>query len=406
MNAMVAPAESKTIKRSIIAVLVVSLLGFFIYAFSPDPVPVDMAGVFRGDMQVTVKDEGYTRIEDVYVVSAPVAGHLLRIDQQVGDAVTAGETLLAKLLPSDPVVLDSRSRRQAEANLRAANAALVLARAQGQEVAAQLDFARSQLQRIRRMAEQGSASDAELDRAELALKSALAASRSAQAAEGMRAAELENAKAVLATADDRDEVQVVPLVSPISGRILRILQESENVVAAGTPLLELGDPAELEVVVDLLSRDAVRVDDGAEVHISGWGGEQPLRGRVQRVEPYGFTKISALGIEEQRVNVIVELIGAKSLWQGLGHGYRVDAEVELWRGSDVVQVATGALFRSQGQWAVFRVLDNKAVLTPVVVGQNNGRSAQVLDGLSVGETVVLHPSERIADGVALALREL
>ncbi|WP_372879686.1 efflux RND transporter periplasmic adaptor subunit [Spongiibacter marinus] len=402
---MVAPAESKTIKRGIIAVLVVSLLGFFIYAFSPDPVPVDMAGVFRGDMQVSVKDEGYTRIEDVYVVSAPVAGRLLRIDQQVGDAVTAGETLLAKLLPSDPVVLDSRSRRQAEANLRAANAALVLARAQGQEVAAQLDFARSQLQRIRRMAEQGSASDAELDRAELALKSALATSRSAQAAEGMRAAELENAKAVLATADDRDEVQVVPLVSPISGRILRILQESENVVAAGTPLLELGDPAKLEVVVDLLSRDAVRVEDGAEVHISGWGGEQPLRGRVQRVEPYGFTKISALGIEEQRVNVIVELIGAQSLWQGLGHGYRVDAEVELWRGSDVVQVATGALFRSQGQWAVFRVLNNKAVLTPVVVGQNNGRSAQVLDGLSVGETVVLHPSERIADGVALALRE-
>ena len=199
---------------------------------------------------------------------------------------------------------------------------------------------------------------------------------------------------------------MVPLVSPISGRILRILQESENVVAAGTPLLELGDPAKLEVVVDLLSRDAVRVEDGAEVHISGWGGEQPFRGRVQRVEPYGFTKISALGIEEQRVNVIVELIGAQSLWQGLGHGYRVDAEVELWRGSDVVQVATGALFRSQGQWAVFRVLDNKAVLTPVVVGQNNGRSAQVLDGLSVGETVVLHPSERIADGVALALREL
>ena len=398
--------QNKTVKRLVIVALLAILLVFFVYAFMPKPVPVDMANVYQGDMRVAVKDEGYTRVKDVYVVSAPVAGRLLRIEQQVGDVVVAGDTTLARLLPSDPAVLDSRSRRQAEANLRGAKAALALARAQRQEAAAQFDFARSQLRRTRQMAERESVSKTALDRAELAMSSALAATQSTEATERMRAAELENAKAVLATSDDSRDVDVVPLVSPINGRILRILQESENVVAAGMPLLELGDPAEMEIVVDLLSRDAVRVADNADVVISGWGGEQSLSGRVRRVEPYGFTKISALGIEEQRVNVIVELNAAREEWRGLGHGYRVDAAVTLWQGRDVVQVPTGALFRSQGQWAVFKVVDNRAALVLVSIGQNNGQSAQVLDGLDINDSVVLHPSERIADGVTLTQRNL
>ncbi len=409
MNAQTGKKQKTLIKRLLTLGLAAALLLFFVYSFMPKPVPVDMAQVSLGPMQVTVSDEGYTRVHDVYVVSAPITAHLLRIEQHVGDEVVAGETLLARLLPTDPGFLDARSKSQAEATVRSAQAALTLAQAERRKAEAQVEFARADARRARQMAEKDSISKADLDRAELALKTANAALDTARAAEKVRMAELENARAVLITPGKgkaSDEKGVVQLVSPISGRVLRLLQESENVVAAGTPLMELGDPAQMEIVVDLLSRDAVKVKANAEVKISGWGGDEALNGRVRRVEPFGFTKISALGIEEQRVNVIIDLTDPRETWADLGHGYRVDAAISIWQGEDILQVPTGALFRQAGEWAVFRVVDGEAVMTPVRLGRNNGQVAQILEGLSQQDIVVLHPSERIEEGVALEARKI
>ena len=400
----------KLIKRIVGIGLLVAVAVFLFYAFRPQPVPVDMAQVSRGPMQLAVTDEGYTRVHDVFVVSAPVTGYLLRIQSDVGDMVEASKTTLAELLPTHPQFLDERSRNQAEAAIRSAEAALKLSTAERRDSEAKLAFAQSDAKRARTLAKKGHISKVELERTELALDSAEAALDTARAAERVREGELDNARAALITPHRGKptlaEGNLVKVTAPVGGRVLRLLQESERVVPAGTPLVEIGNPGQLEIVIDLLSRDAVRVQSGAPVNITSWGGDEPLNGRVRLVEPYGFTKISALGIEEQRVNVIVDFTDPRSQWARLGHGYRVDAAIEIWKADDVVQVPTGALFRHQKAWAVFRVIGNKAVRTEVQVGHNNGRVAEILDGVKPGETIVLHPSERIADGVALTERTL
>ena len=400
----------KLIKRIVGIGLLAGLAVFLYFAFRPQPVPVDLAQVSRGPMQLAVIDEGYTRVHDVFVVSAPVTGYLLRIQSEVGDTVEASKTTLAELLPTHPRFLDERSRSQAQASVRSAEAALKLAAAERRDAEAQLAFAQSDVKRARKLATKGHISKVELERSELALDSAKAALDTARAAERVQEGELDNARAALISprrgkpsVDDGDLVKVT---APVGGRVLRLLQESEREVPAGTPLLEIGNPGQLEIVIDLLSRDAVRVQSGAPVTITAWGGDQPLNGRVRLVEPYGFTKISALGIEEQRVNVIVDFTDPRSQWSRLGHGYRVDAAIEIWKADDVVQVPTGALFRHQKSWAVFRVIGDKAVRTEVTIGHNNGRVAEILAGVKPGETIVLHPSERIADGVALTKRTL
>ena len=400
----------KLIKRIVGIGLLAAVAVFLYYAFRPQPVPVDLAQVTRGPMQLAVIDEGYTRVHDVFVVSAPVTGYLLRIQSDVGDMVDASKTTLAELLPTHPQFLDERSRNQAEASIRSAQAALKLSTAERRDAEAKLAFARSDAERARKLAKKGHISKVELERTELALDSAEAALDTARAAERVREGELDNARATLIPphrgAPSVTDGNLVKVTAPVGGRVLRLLQESERVVPAGTPLVEIGNPGQLEIVIDLLSRDAVRVQAGAPVLITSWGGDQPLNGRVRLVEPYGFTKISALGIEEQRVNVIVDFTDPRTLWSRLGHGYRVDAAIEIWKADDVVQVPTGALFRHQKAWAVFRVIGDKAVRTEVQVGHNNGRVAEILDGVKPGETIVLHPSERIADGMALTERTL
>ncbi|WP_066964403.1 efflux RND transporter periplasmic adaptor subunit [Microbulbifer sp. Q7] len=398
----------KLFKRITGLLIVLGLLAFFIYAFSPKPVPVDMTEVSRGPMQVAVSDEGYTRVHDVFVVSAPVTGYLLRIQREVGDAVETGATPLVELLPTHPQFLDERGRSQAQAAIRSAEAALKLSSAERRDAEARLNFARADARRARKLATKGHISQVEVERIELALDSAEAARDTARAAEGVSQSELENARAALIEpqpgAPLMRKEKLVQVTAPVSGRVLRLLQESERVVPVGTPLLEIGNPAELEIVIDLLSRDAVRVQPGAPVKITNWGGDAPLHGRVRLIEPFGFTKISALGIEEQRVNVIVDFVDPKDTWSRLGHGYRVDAAIETWRADDVVQVPTGALFRHQKSWALFRVIGGRAVRTEIEVGHNNGQMAEVLSGVTPGEVVVLHPSERIADGVKVARR--
>ena len=378
------------------------------YAFWPRPVPVDLAAVGRGELLETIDGEGRTRVREIYTVSAPVGGRILRIEQHVGDSVRANETVLANIEPSAPTFLDRRARAQAEFAVKAAEAALSLAEAERIRAAADLDFVRSEFNRAEQLARRGNIAARDLDRARLDLRTREAALATAEATIAMRQYEVETARAALiqpgagATADTAS--CCVAVYSPVDGRVLRLIHESEGVVGAGEALVEIGDPADLEVVADLLSSDAVRVTVGAAVEIADWGGTARLSGIVRRIEPFGFAKVSALGIEEQRVNVLIDRAGPPEAWAALGHGYRVEARIVVWRGTGVLKLPFGALFRDQERWAVFVAGDGVARLRPVEIGHGNGREAQVLSGLEEGEIVILHPGDRISDGVRIEAR--
>ncbi|MDX9997500.1 MAG: HlyD family efflux transporter periplasmic adaptor subunit [Phenylobacterium sp.] len=376
-----------------VAALVLAVL--LLLAFRPQARPVEMAEVSRGELVVQVRDEGRTRVREAYVVSAPLAGRLLRIGNRAGEAVEAGE-VVAIIEPSDPTLLDERTRRETQAAARSAEAALALSREEQRRADAQLAHARREADRIERLAASGFAARSALDRVRLDLASAEAAAKAAQAAVGVRAAELEAARARLITPDQIGSGgRSVEIRAPAAGRILRVLQESESVVATGAPILEVGDPGGLEVVAEFLSSDAVQVQPGAEALIDAWGGAA-LPGRVRLVEPFGFLKVSALGVEEQRVNVVIDFQQPPPA--GLGHGYRVEAAVAVWRGRDVLRAPVAALFRRDGQWAVFEVEKGRARLRQVEAGRNNGEWVEIRSGLSEGDVVVLHPDRELSDG--------
>jgi len=351
------------------------------WLFRPKPIPVDLAEITSGPIQVTVSDEGETRVKDVFVVSAPLSGVMRRIELKAGDAVTAQKTVVARIAPSDPTFLDVRSEREARAAVRRAEA--------------ERDFAAAELKRYRQLAGQGVVSANDRDAAE----------RRAQTA----AAALEEARARLTAPSvgrrrSGPDCDCVDVYSPVSGSVLRVLQESEAVVASGAPLIEIGNPGDMEIVVDLLSTDAVRVEAGQRVLIESWGGGPPLNGTVRRVEPFGFTKVSALGIEEQRVNVVIDFTDPRERWARLGHGYRVEPKIVLAAADQVLKVPQAALFREQGQWAVFVDDGGRAELRTVELGLENGLEAQVVNGLAAGEKVVLQPGGRITAGVGLKPR--
>lgn len=384
-------------------------------AFMPQPVPADLATVSRGPLAVTVDEEGQTRVRDVYSVSAPVGGRVLRIRAEVGDPVTQGETVVATIQPTDPSFLDARSLGQAEAQVKAAEAARTLAAADVERARAELDFAQSEYRRAQRLAGKGTISQSTLDKARLDMRTRAAAFDEARAALSMRDFELENARALLIQPGDASDTTApeggtlgccVPVRAPITGRVLRVMQESEAIVQPGAPLIEVGNADDLEIVVDLLSEDAVRVTEGDRVVIEDWGGPHDLNGIVRRVEPFGFTKVSALGIEEQRVNVIIDFEDAPEKWAELGHGYRLDTRIFVWEADDVLKLPVSALFRDQGQWAVFRVVDEEAVLTPVEIGRRNALDAEILSGLEEADSIVIHPSDRVVDGVGIEARGL
>lgn len=377
--------------------------------FRPEPVPVDLATVGKGTLTVAVSDEGETRVKNVFVVSAPLAGLMQRISLKAGDLVAARETVVARIQPGDPTLLDARSQSEAKAAVRAAEAAQKLATATLRRAEAERDFADAELKRYRGLAATNTISANDLDAAERRARTSAAALEEARAGLRVRESELEQARArLLAPATLRRrrtaDCDCVDVTSPVSGRVLRVLQESETVVASGTPLLEIGDPEDLEIVVDLLSTDAVQVQAGQRVLIEAWGGGPPLNGQVRRVEPFGFTKVSALGIEEQRVNVIVDLTDPKDRWARLGHGYRVEPRIVLAEATDVLKVPRAALFREQGEWAVFVADGANARLRKVQLGLENGLEAQVTGGLKEGEQVVLQPGDRVTEGVRLKPR--
>lgn len=389
-------------------VVAAAIAGALVYAFLPQPVPVDLAVLERGELLVTIDGDGQTRVREVYVVSSPVSGRVMRIESHVGDEVVANKTLLATIEPGDPTFLDRRARAQAEAQIKASEAALQLADAEQARAQAELKFAQAELKRAEQLAARGNISQRDLDRARLDVRTREAALGTAAATVKMRRYELDTARAALIQPGEEDgdgggQECCVEVYSPVNGRILRVIQESESVVPAGTWLVELGDPHDLEIVVDLLSDDAVRVKQGANVMIEDWGG-MSLSGRVRRVEPYAFTKVSALGIEEQRVNVIIDFTDPPEQWQGLGHGYRVNARIEDWRGKDVLKLPLGALFRDGEAWAVFVAEDDTANLRHIDIGHSNGRAAEVLKGLTEGESVILYPGDRVSDGVRILAR--
>lgn len=350
----------------------------------PRPLKVEIDVVDRGPVARTLVDEGRTRIHDVFGIVAPVGGDLRRITLHPGDTVARGQ-VLATLGPADPSLLDARTAAAAQAAVSAARAGLAAAEADA-------DLARRDQARIASLAGQGYASRSALEAADAAL-------RAARAQIAARQAELRGAQALAGGTASAARAET-PVRSPANGRVLRILQESGGVVAAGTPLLEIGNPADLEVVADFLSQDATQVKVGADATLEGWGGETSIPARVARIEPYARTRVSALGVEEQRVSLILRLTDPASA-PVLGHGFRVDARITLSRVNDALRVPADALVRKGEGWAVFRVTDGRARLVPVRTGIGDDRHREVLEGLSAGDRVVLYPAATLVDGARI-----
>jgi len=388
-----------------------ALAGALAWALAPKPVPVDIAHVTRGPLTVTVEAEGETQVRDVYVVSAPVSGRMQRLSVEVGDAVKQGEAV-AIIRPADPSFLDTRAAQAALAEVHAAEAAVAVARAELTRAESELTFARAELARYRELARKGTVSQRTLERVEADYRVAQAAAAASRQSLDAREAELDAARARLiqpglAPIDDpagpAEQTCCVPLPAPADGSVLAALQESEAVVQPGQPILEIGDPRDLEVKVDLLSSDAVQVRQGMPATLVDWGGP-PLAGVVRRVEPSGFTKVSALGIEEQRVNVLIDPTDEAPWPDTLGHAFRVLARIAVWHTDDTLTVPMGAVFRDGTRWAVLRIEDGVARHRTVTLGRNNGLTAQVLDGLDDGDALVLHPSDRVRDGTPVEAR--
>lgn len=390
-------------RRGLIGLIVVAMVVGLYFGFRPRPVLVDMGTVSRGPMRVSLEQEGRTRVIDRYVVSAPVAGYARRIGLDVGAAVLPGMPLVA-LEPARAEVLDARSRAAAEARVAAATSAVGAADQRLRAARAGAALAGAALRRAEALRAAGHVSVAAVDEARAASDQAAAEQRSAEFGVATAGHELEAARTALGYAAAGGRGAPVLVKSPVAGQVLRIPRKSEGPVAAGQALVEVGDPRGLEVEVDVLSADAVRLGPGTRVLFERWGGEGLLEGVVRVVEPSGFTKVSALGVEEQRVWVIVAFSSPPAQWQRLGDAYRVEARFVLWEAADVLQIPAGSLFRDGGEWAAFVIEDGRAVKRRVKIGQRNGTVAELLDGAKEGEQVIAHPDDRLREGVRVQTR--
>jgi len=390
------------LRRLFQIVIMIAVIAAAAWALWPRPVPVETAVVGSRDIEITVEEDGKSRIRDVFSVSAPISGQMMRLNLLPGDAVTAQETVVATIRPAAPSLLDARTRRVAEAAVEAARAAVDLAGAELRQAEAQLNFLQGELTRASALVRRGTISERAFEKAKLDVETAMATVESANAALMVRRRELESAEANLlqGTEGGATDDCCVTVKAPVSGQVLRVLTESEQVVQAGMPLVEIGNPADLEIVAEVLSRDAVRMAPGAPATIEGWGGT-PLRATVFRIDPSAVTKISALGIEEQRVSVVLRLEEDAARWARLGHDFRVVARISLWRGTNLLAVPIGALFRQGGGWAVFVAKDGTARLRTIELGERNTDHAEVKQGLTTGDRVILHPSDVIADGTRI-----
>jgi HlyD family secretion protein len=397
-------------------VLGASLAGVIWFAW-PRPIAVDFASVTKGPMTVMIDDEAKTRVRHIYTVSAPIAGRVLRISHphgeqgisiHVGDQVKAAATIVAVMQPATPSFLDVRSREELQAMLAAADAAVALTEAELQRLEAALEFAHSELRRSESLARTNIISERNLEKARLDVQTNEAALASAKAQRDVRRSERASVAARLVSPSTATpEISAgccIELRAPVTGVVLKIIQDSEAVVQTGAPLIDVGDPFDLEVVADLLSTDAVQIKAGAPVNIDGWGGAT-IQGRVTRVDPAGFLKVSALGIEEQRVHTTIDFVDPPEAWSRLGHDYRVIVHVAIWSADNVLTVPVTTLFRKGDAWAVFVVKNGRAQSVVVEIGHRNNRIAEVNSGLSADDQVILHPSDRVIDGAAVARRE-
>ena len=384
-------------KRALTAVVVIVLAAAAVQAALPKPVDVETDKVDKGSLVVTVDEDGVTRVKDRYIVSAPLSGNLARIELHAGDEVKRG-AVLARILPARAPLLDARTRKEAAAQVSRAEAATLQARAQIERARAALEFSKKDAARSRALYEKEIVTQAELDRAQLDERTRRAELTSAEFADKVAKHELSMARAALGRFDGQPQKgDQFDVPSPIDGRVLKVIQQSEGVVPAGAPLLEVGDPRALEIVVDVLTSDAVNIKPSRPVTIEEWGGS-PLQAAVRMVEPSAFTRVSSLGVEEQRVNAIIDLNVPYEKWSALGDGYRVDARIQIYRAENKTRVPSGALFRRGQDWAAFAVIDGRARLRKLRLGRRNDEHAEVSKGLSAGERVIIHPSDQVSDG--------
>ncbi len=388
------------LRRRIFVITVIALAAAgTIYGFLPKAVEVELAAARKDTLQVTIEEEGRTRLKDRFTVSAPVPGFLRRIDLNVGDAIRKGQAV-AQLEPLRSPALDPRSHGEAKAAVAAAESSLKAAQEREQAARADADYAGQRRERMKNLFQRGTIARDTLDQAEADSRRASANLSSATAAVGVARSDLERARtAGQDYAPGRPGGRgVVSVTSPVSGRVFRIYRESEGAVQQGEPLLDLGNQADLEVRVEVLSSDAVQLRKGMRVEFKRWGGEQPLLGTIRIVEPAGFTKISSLGVEEQRTLVLVDITSPPEQWKVLGDGFRLDTTFVVWEGKDILQVPASALFRSGQDWAVFVTDTGKAVKRIVQVGRRSGLAAEILSGLKEGETVIARPDDTVKEG--------
>ena len=416
MDEQRAKAQSlrRWIKRGVYLVLFLALLGALVIASLPKPVPVETTVAQRGNMRVTVDEDGQARVKDRYVVSSPIFGSMARIEYDSGDAVTQGQ-VLARIEPVQPALLDTRARVSAEARLAQTLAAQAQSASQIERAQTTLDLAKSELSRAKQLFEREAGSRQALEQAENTERRAMAELSSLRFATRVAKFEVEMARAAIERLPGdgsarKRESKGKPLAptqlivpSPVAGRVLKVFHKSEGVVQAGAQILEVGDPEALEVVVDVLTSDAARITAGSPVTLDRWGGP-PVQGRVRRVESSAFTRLSALGVEEQRVNVLIDLTSPQKEWAALGDGYRVEAHIVVWEGSQIVQVPASTVFRHGDGWALFRIEGGVARITPVTLGQRTMRDVQIEKGLAGGETIIVHPSDKVGDGVKVAVK--
>jgi HlyD family secretion protein len=401
----------RTLLGRVVGLLVVAgIVGLGVVAYRPSPVPVDVAKVTRGELEVVVEEDGRTRVKDRFVVSAPIGGRIARMELHAGDAVTKG-TIIARVQPLDSPLLDARSRDQAEARLQATLASRRQADATVARAKLALADAERELAAAKELAKGNAITQRELERADLVEKTRREELASAEFGAKVAVHEAAMARAALERVDRKgpkpgkdgqgDELVVT---SPVDGRVLRVLRENEGAVQPGEPLVEIGDPSALEVVVDVLTADAVRIHPGARASILRWGGPKALDARVRLLEPSAFTRVSALGVEEQRVNVVLELSSPREEWMLLGDGYRVEARILVDRVTDVVSVPENAVFRQGELHQVYVFEEGMAKLRAIKLGLRNGVQAEVTEGLSEGTEVLVHPSDRVKDGVRVQMR--
>jgi HlyD family secretion protein len=389
-------------RRVLISAAVVAAL--VAVAVWPTTVPVELVALSRGPLVVTIDDEGMTRIRERFVVSSPLAGRVLRIELEPGDPVKRGQ-VIARVRAEAPPLLDARARAEAQAAVESSRAALGRARAEEQRARATLAQAQRELARVQELSRTGLTTRQDVESrtadAQVADESANAAAFAVRAA----LSELQRSEARLAPMGPDTTGRVVTVAAPVDGVVLKRIRESESVVPAGDPLVEIGNPHQLEIVADLLSTDAVRVRPGSRAIIEQWGGDKPLDAKVRRVDPAGFTKISALGVEEQRVNVVLDFVDPVAAWAALGDAFRVEVRVVTWEAKDVLKVPTAALFRQGDAWAVYLVDQGRARRTLIMLGHQTGQEAEVVSGLTEGARVILHPGDTLADGARVKERE-